>query len=373
MTEQSRTKNSIRNIIFSLITNVSQILLKALVQFFFVRYFAVEYLGLNSLYANILSILSITESGVGLVLVFAMYKPMAENDEEKIKQLLLFYKRIYLIISIVILLLGSALSFVLKYLVKDYATLDINLYVIYFIFLANTILSYLSAHRRSLFYVSQRNDIEQKIIFGCNLIHVSFQLLAILYFKNFYFFVATSILNTLINCTIVYIITNKLYKNLLGKPSSVLDKESKNEIKKNVFALFSHRIGGAILTGTDSIIISAFVGLTVLGKYSNYLLIVTSLGMILSIFSKSIQGSVGNVIATKTKDEVFGIYKKINVLYIWIVSFFSVGLICLTNPFISIIFGSHMILGTTAIIVIGIQFYLQYIRNVLMAFKDCCG
>lgn len=369
----SRTKNSIRNIIFSLITNVSNIILKALVQILFLKVFAVEYLGLNSLFSNIISVLSIAESGIGLAIVFAMYKPFAEHDDEKIKQLLNFYKKVYAIIASIILILGLILTFVLKFLVKDYESLDVNFYIVYFLFLINTLISYISAHRKSLFYVNQRNDIEQKILFVCNIVFATLQLIAILVFKNFYMYVFTNIINTLLSSLLVFITTNILYKHLIGKPKQNLDKCTAHQIKKNVLALFSHRIGGAVLTGTDSIIISAFIGIGVLGKYSNYLLIVTSLGLILSLFTKSTQGSIGNAIATKSKDEVFDIYKKINFLYIWLVSFCTIGFITLSSPFVSTVYENNLVLNNLIVIVIGIQFYLQYIRNALVSFKDCCG
>lgn len=373
MNTDSRTKNSIRNISFSLITTIMTILLSAIVRFFFVRNFVIEYLGLNGLFTNVISLLSITESGFGVAIAYAMYKPMANGDVNKIRQLIQYFKKMYLFVCLAVLVCGVLVIPLLPLIVKDYASLDVNFYVIYSMFLVNTLLSFFVAHRRSLFHCGQRADLEQKITFIVTVLGSSFQLICILLFKNYYLFVSSSIIQTLFSMIFVILITNKKYKEYLVKPQENLDNETRKSIKKNVYALLSHKVGGAVLSGTDSILISAFVGLVILGKYSNYLLIVSALSKLLSIIVNSVQGSIGNVVATKNIDESYNIFKRLNFMYLWLVSFCSIGLAVLSNPFIECVFGQEYVFDMYIVVLIAIQFYFQYIRSLLYAFKDCCG
>ena len=373
MENSTRTKNSARNIVFSVISNLTNILLMGVIRIFFVRYFAVEYLGLNSLFANILSILSITESGFGAAIVFAMYKPMAEQNSERIRRLLAFYKKAYFIIFLIILALGLGIIPFLRFIVKDYNLLDVNFYVVYSLFLANTLCGFFVAHRRSLFITNQRIDIEQKINFVCYIIASVLQLLSIIVFKNFYFYVLSSLISTIINSVLVLLITNKKFPELVLKTNNKLEDETKKSIKKNVAALITHKIGGVVLSGTDSIVISVFLGLTILGKYSNYLLITTCLATILNLLINSFQGSIGNSIATQSSEVNFKLFEKLDMLFLWIVGFFSIGILTLSSPFIGFVFGQEYALDNLTVIIIAFNFYLRYIRSVVYSFKECKG
>ena len=184
----TRTNNSVRNIIFSMLYYVFQLILTLLIRIIFLRVFLVEYLGVSSLFTNILTILSVVESGFGAAMGFALYQPVAEGNEEEVRELMALYKKYYRIIGGSIFLIGLALMPFLKYLIKDFSTISLNLYIIYLFYLINSLLSYFTAHRRSLFYATQRNDIESKINMISHFVFALLQIVAICCFKNFYFF-----------------------------------------------------------------------------------------------------------------------------------------------------------------------------------------
>lgn len=369
----SRTKNSVRNIAFAVTSYAIQVLLTFIIRVVFLRVFAVDYLGINTLFANILTILAVVESGFGAAMVFALYKPMAENNEEEVRQLISLYKKWYKIIAFIILGIGILITPLLPFLIKDFNNIDLNLYLIYFFFLINSFVTYFTAHRRSLFYADQRNDLESKINSIAQCTYACLQLIAILVLKNFYVYCATAGLNNLFINLLITIVTNKKYKKLLEKPEKKLDEEKYKDIKKNVKALFLHRIGGIVLSGTDGLIMSAFVGLVLVGKYSNYLMIVTCLNSVINMCLTAIKGSVGNSIATNDSEQNLKLFNKLNCAYLFIISFCSVCLINLSNPFVSTIFGKDLLLDYFTVIIISINFYLFNVRQLLVVFKDCKG
>ena len=56
---ESRIKNSTRNIVFSMIAYIIQIILGFFVRRYFIYYFGEGYLGISQLFSNILSLLSL--------------------------------------------------------------------------------------------------------------------------------------------------------------------------------------------------------------------------------------------------------------------------------------------------------------------------
>ena len=156
----NRKKNAIRGTFYGFILKVIQILFPFVIRTIFIRTLGAEYLGLNSLFTAILQVLNLAELGISSALVFSMYRPIANNETEKICQLLNLYKQYYRLVGLVIMVAGLAISPFLTYLIKDTPPADINLYVIYFMNLAATVLSYwLFAYRASLFTAHQRNDV----------------------------------------------------------------------------------------------------------------------------------------------------------------------------------------------------------------------
>ncbi|NCB48017.1 MAG: hypothetical protein EOM55_00065 [Clostridia bacterium] len=376
---ETRTKRSLNNILFSLIAYVLQVILGFIVRRYFIYFIGAEYLGLTALFSNVLSILSLAELGFGSAIIFAMYKPMAEKNEEKVKQFLELYKKFYLVVGFVVLGIGLALTPFVHLLINGTPAVSVNLQVVFLILLVNTTMSYFFAHRRALLYTSQRNDIESKINIIAHITSTILQLLILFTIKDYYFYLSVGIFITILNNFLVWFITQKKYRNYLGKPSEELDFKTKKEIKKNVIAMVFHKIGGVIVFGTDSILISMILinGLDTLGKYSNYILITTYVGAIIALLISSIRGSVGNSIATQSVEDNFRLREKLNFVFFWIVGFCAVCIFVLSGPFISVILTKsssvNLLLGNEIVLLVSVSFFLTYSRYLTGVFLETAG
>lgn len=376
-TNTSRTKNSMRNIVFSLVAYCAQIILSFVVRRYFIYYFNEEYLGLNSLFSNILSLLSLAELGFGSAIVFSMYKPMADGDEEKVRELLHLYKKYYTIIAVVVTSLGLLVLPFMGYFAKKAPNVDINLYVVYLIFLFNSVVSYFCAYRRSLLYTSQRNDIESKISILSNIFLYAVQLLIIVFVQNYYLFLLANTVSVIFNSVLVLVITQKKYANYIKKPSKPLDEETKKIISKNVYSLIFHKIGSAVVYSTDSLIIYLVLNAVTLGLYSNYLMITSAVTTLISLVANAIKGSIGNSIATQTPEQNLMLCKKINFIYMWIVSFCAICVFALANPFIETILTksetTDLTLNFVILILISYNFFFLQAKGMVGMFKECVG
>lgn len=370
---ENRTKRTLNNAIFNLIYYIAQIVLKFVIQAVFVNVLSKEYLGINGLYTNILTLLSVAELGIGNAIVFSMYKPISENDIEKINRLFTLYKKMYLIIILIISVLGFGLLPFLPYLIESGTeVLNVNIYIVYIIFLVNSILGYFIAHRRSLIFAYQRNDVESKVSTVRLIILNILQLLSLILFKSYYIYIILYPISTIIESISVYFISKKMFPNIhivKGK----LDNATQKEVKTNIIALIFHKFGGAIVYATDNILISAILGLAILGTYSNYALIITSLITIFNFASTSVRSGLGNYIATNRVENTYTMFKNFNFVLMWAVGFSCASLLCLYQDFITLWLGSDYLLDYNIVILIVISFYLNVSKNMTNLFKECTG
>ena len=371
--QQSRVKNSIRNTLFAAIAYVIKMLLQFAVRAVFVRFFVVEYLGINGLYSNILNVLSLAELGVGNAIVYSMYKPIAENNVEKIKSLVNLYKKLYLVIASVVTGLGLSLIPALPYIIKDAPNVEINLTVIYLLYLAQTVIGYFFAYRRSLVFANQRNDVESKVSLITQILLAVSQILIIVLWKNFYAYTAAFVVCSALDALCIFLLSYKLFPEIKGKAQK-LDKADTKEIAKNTGAMVFHKLGSAVVFSTDSIVISAYIGAAVLGIYSNYTLVTVALGSLINVFITAFKGSIGNLIASKSKEDVYKIFLALHMGSVWLTGFISIGLFVCFQDFELIFTGnSEYLLSFSTVALLVISFFLTYSKCMVGTFKECAG
>lgn len=372
--ETSRTYNIKNNLIFNIIKFTAQIFLQFILRTVLIYYMGVEYLGLNGLFSNIFTFLNLAELGIGTAIVFSMYKPIADGNTEKVKSLQNLYKKFYIIISIVVLCLGITILPFLRFFINGEVSVNINIYVLFVLYLINTLVGYFSAHKRSLLFAHQRNDVENKIKTICLLGMTLLQIIILIVTKNYYTYFCVNIIFTIIECLLVHVASNKLYPAINGA-SEPIDEAEKKTIWKNVKAISLHKIGSAVVFSTDNILISSMFGLVLLGAYSNYYLIISTLISVYVLLSNALMGSVGNLIASKDKEYVYKKYKQINFMFSILTAFCTICLIVLFQPFISVWTrgDSTYLLNFSTMILLCISFYLGRMRIATGIFKECAG
>lgn len=366
-----RTSNSIKNVIVAFISNAITIIASFIAQMFFAKYLGKEYLGLNGLFTNIVSMLSIVELGIGTSLVYHLYKPLAEKDYEQIKSLMHFYKKSYALISIIIFILGIIMLPFLKLLVET--TLPINVYIVFMLFVVESSCSYLLSYKRSILYANQENYIINiiKIVYVLCLNTAQIIFLAIT--KNYIIYLVMKILFRLLENLLITMYANKKHPYIKDKDVRKIDKNLRNDILKKVKGLFLHKIGGYIVLGTDNIIISKFINLVSVGIYSNYTLIINGIKSLFSQVFNSITSSVGNLLIEKKYEKSLTIYKNIQFINFWLACFCSISFFIISKSFISIWLGADFVFNDKIVFVLMIQLYLDIYGYTIGAFKNGGG
>ncbi len=372
MAKIERTKNASRNAFFGILLKIYQILFPFVIRTVMIYYMGIQYLGLNSLFSSILQVLNLAELGVGSAIVFSMYKPIAEDDSDTICALMGLYRRYYRIIGSVIAVMGILLTPFIPYLIKSDIPHEINIYTLYLLNLAATVLSYwLFAYKQSIFIAHQRNDIISRVTIVINTLQYTAQIIVIVVLQYYYAYIIISLASQiLINISVAYY-ASKIYP--LYVPSGKLQDGTVQAINKRIKDFFTSKIGGIIVNSADTIVISAFLGLTVLAIYQNYFFIITSVIGIVTVIFNSCTAGVGNSIITETKDKNYNDLKKFTMLISWISCICSCCFLNLFQPFMKIWVGEELLLQYSAVICFTIYYYVYEINQLLNMYKDAAG
>ena len=368
----SRVNNSLLNLKYSIINQIVIFVLNFVVRMIFVRILSAEYLGVNGLFNNIITVLSFAELGIGSAIVFSMYEPLLKNDIHMLKGLMNLYKKAYWIIGLVIIIVGALLTPFLEYFIKEIPDID-NLSIIYLLFVFSSGITYLFSYFQSYLIADQKNYIVTRYRIRFNIISSILQILVLLILRDFIFYLIIKLGVPILEQLLISRKTLQIYPHLQQKEKFELQATDKQRIYKNIRAMFLHKTGGIVVNGTDNLLISKFVGIVQVGLYSNYLLIITSFNKIFTIFSSSITASIGNLGATKDTERLLFIYRCLDMLGYWFFGFSSIFLALMFNPLIELLFGVRYLLEPQTVFLIIISYYLTGRRRTVLNFREALG
>lgn len=344
MASENYTKKSAVNSIVGLLTSVFSCLLGFVARGIFLRILSEEYLGVNGLFSNVLTLLSFAELGIGEAMVYAMYKPMKNEDKEKMINLVNLYKKFYLIIAAAVFAIGFVLSFFVDFLIAEKPGIPENLQLLFALFLINNVASYLMVHKQSILVVDQKRYVVSLIT---QLVHVGNLILqcVILYLtQNYYLYLLCQILSTFTINLILTIYVNRHYPWLKNKSHLQLEKSEKDSIFKDVKALSISKIAGVVSNGSDSIIMTRLFGLSPVGFISNYSMVINTINGFVWNTLSSITGSIGQFNVDSDLERKRRIFKELYLLTFWVYAFVSICLMVLLDPLVSVWIGNEYII-----------------------------
>ena len=371
-TKQSRIKNTGKNFIFSMFSTLLTSILGFISRTIFIKTIGITYLGANSLFTNVLSLLSLTELGIGSAIAFSLYKPLAEDDIETIKSLMLFYKKAYRYIAAVIAVLGCCLLPFLDIIIKDPGKMQ-YIPFIYLVFLYNTVISYLFSYKTTLLSADQKSYLMTNINMLISVITVGIQIVVLIAFENYFIYL---IVGAIINTIQWYFINRYIYKRypyLKDRNVAPLNKKEKSTIAINVKAMIFHKVGELCINQTDNIIISSFISIASVGIYNNYYMIINIINNFASSVFNSATASLGNLIATESYEKRYTVFKKYNFLGFWVYGWTGICLFILLNPFIKIWLGKDFLIDNFTLILVIFNYYLVGMRITVGNVKMSAG
>lgn len=365
-------KNTKRNLIVGIVSKTILMILPFVVRSVIVTYLNSDYLGLNSLFSSILSVLALSEMGFGVAMVYHMYKPVAKDDQDTINALLALYKKVYNVIGVAIICIGLILIPFLPLLINGSFPSDINLTVVYGIELLNVSLTYfLFGYKQSLLVAYQRDDVKSLANLVTQIGLQLVQILLLIFTKNYYTFVFCMPVFTIINSLWIGYITKKMYPNAVCK--GALPKETLSSIKRLVIGSFIQKACATTRNSLDSICVSLFLGLTKTAIYNNYFGILNAVRTVTYIGIESLTGGIGNHVALKSSEENFKELKCLDFLYMTVSGWCSICLLCLFQPFMKLWMGEELMLPFSSVVLFAFYFYTTKIGDIKSNYTTARG
>lgn len=373
MQKRSRTEYTLLNTLTGIGGYSLNTVLGFVCRMVFVRCLSADYLGVNGLFTNLLSMLSLAELGIGSAVVYALYKPLAENDEEKIAALVNLYGTAYRIIGFAVAAVGLALMPFLNVIIQDQPAIRESIYLLYLINLFNTASTYFFSYRSSLIIAAQQNYIVSAVSYAVAITQSVLQIGALLLTRNYIAYLLIQTVGTFVNNVVVSLIAVKKFPCIKKKDVSPLPKAEKKQIFANVRDLTFYKISGLLVNSTDNILITFFDGLTVTGVASNYTLLANTLNSLLSLLFNGLTASIGNHNVTENKEKQFEMFSFLNMMNFWIFGWGALGIIFCSGDLVELCFGGEYVMGLEVPIVLALNFYTVGMMNAVWTYKHTLG
>ena len=367
-----RTKNAVKNIKAGIALRIYQTIVPFFMRTAMIYLMGAEYLGLSSLFTSILSILNMAELGVGAAMVFAMYRPIAEDDEETICALMALYHRYYRLIGLFIAAVGLALTPFIPRLISGEVPAGISVYLLYLLSLSATVLTYwLFAYKNCLLQAHQRTSVSSTITILTYTLQWSVQLVILIVLKNYYLYVIVSLLSQVINNILTALTVSRLYPRYT--PKGKLPEDRLKEINGKIKDLFTGKIGSVVLSASDTVVISAFLGLTTVAVFQNYNYIAQSVIVVMAIILSSVTAGLGNSFILEDKEKNFGDMEKLSFMYLWLSGVCVCCFLAMYQPFMELWMGRELMLDYGLVVCFALYFFVIVLNRFISSYKDAAG
>lgn len=373
MQNRSRTEYSVLNILTGVGGYFLNTVLGFVCRIIFVRCLAADYLGVNGLFTNILTMLSLAELGVGSAIVYALYKPLAENDEEKIASLMKVYAKAYRTIGVLIAVIGLMLMPFLDLIIREQPNIRESIYLLYAINLFNTASSYFFSYRSSLLIAAQRNYIVGGISYAVSFVQNILQMVHLLVFRNYLGYLLIQAVGTLAYNVIVSWVATKKFPFIRKKDVQPLPKNEQKVLFSNIRDLMIYKVSSLLVNSTDNILITFFRGLVTTGIASNYTLLVNTLNSLLGQVFNGLTASIGNHNASEPTEKRYRMFSFLNFMNFWIFGWAALGIFFCSSDLVQLCFGEEYVLSADIPFVMALNFFSVGMMNAVWTYKHTLG
>ena len=366
-------KRGLKNVVVAIAFKVVLAVFAIVERRFIIELLGNEVNGLYSLYGSIIGFLSVAELGVGSAITYCMYKPIVDGDINTVSALYNLFRRVYYIIGLIILVAGVIVVPFLPQLAKDYRDINQNIPLTYLIMLLSVVLTYAYSSRTSLLNAYKNNYITTTIHSVGMILQYTIQIIALFVTHSFAAYLFCRIIAVVVQWIATQLIADKKCSAVINCKASVLGEGVKADVIKNVRAMFMHKIGAILVNTIDSLIISAFIGVVILGKYSNYTTIMTSLMSILSLIFTSLTSVVGHACVNENKKQIQRYYNFFFAFNTSIAVIFFLGYYAIIDDLIVLLYGQNLVMERSISFVITLNYFIQFLRRSTILFREASG
>lgn len=327
----------------------------------FVVYLGTEYLGLSAVFSSILGVLVILDGGVAGSMFYRIYKPLADNDNERISAVFHLTKIVYLARSVLVFLVGFAAMAFLPRLCRG-STFEMQyIYKIYMLQLVLSSASYFYIFYSFFVEAIQKRHIVALVTLAIYCVTVAAQIVCLIKYKSFVIYTLLHLLQPLTVYFVCRRISFSEYPMLRKKV-----KLSKGDFRDlpQMFKMVIHSLGTVVATYTDSFLITTFVGLNTLGLYDNYKVILGKVRAFLDQFTASIKDPMRLLMAEGDKEKAYGMLRNLNFFMNCTGGICSILFCAMISPFVQLWLGESYLMSSAVVATSGYTLFLSFLNYI---------
>lgn len=366
-------KRSFLNVVVSIIFKIIVLVVSIVARRYLIKCVGNEVNGLNSLYNSIVGFLSVAELGVGVAITYCMYKPIVVKNDNKVAALYQLFTKLYLIIGAIILIAGCLVMSILPYLAKDYQDANVNIYLTFLLFLISVVISYLFSSKVSLINAYKDNYITTAVNSLGLIMQYVLQIVVLILTKSFVWYLCCHIFATVVQGIAIEIISRKKHRNIIKIKKQKIDADTKKEVVRYVKAMFMHKIGAVLVSSIDSLIISAFLGVVILGKYSNYMTIMSAMTGVIALFFGPLTSIIGHSFLEIGAEQSREYHKAFHTFNFILAIVFFLGYYAVIDNLITILLGENLEMVKQVSFIITLNNFIIFMRQATWLFSDATG
>lgn len=373
MEKRTRTQKTIINTIAGLINSLCKTFLNFFLRTVFIYTLGIQYTGVSSVFTDILTMLSLSELGIGTAIATALYVPLREKDEVQIQKLMKFYRHAYQIIAVFIMLVGIILLPFLDYLITDVPDIHEDIRIIFIFYIIKTAASYLLVYKTTILNADQKQYIVKGKETVCNFFRYATEMICLLIFKQFMLYLIIEVVATVVQNYVITQRAVKEYPYAFQKCTERLSKDHITKLFRDIKGLSMYQISATIGNSIDNILISGFISTTIAGVLSNYTMIRKQLEILVKQFFGAVTPSVGNLVAERNREKQIVVFNRIFYFSFLSVNFCATSMFVLFGPFIKLWLGDRYLLSEKIAFIISFDFFLYILLQAIASFRTANG
>ncbi len=372
--QNSRTSNVVKNSGANILHKLVQIIVQFALRTVIIQILGREYAGISTLFTDILQVLSLLDLGMGTALAYALYKPVAEDNTDRINALMNFYRRAYMLIGTLVFGIGILLVPFLDYLVKDVPNIREDIRIIYAAYVLTSAMSYFFVYRTIIFRARQEARVISLVRTVITVIEGVFEIVFLIITKQFYVYLFLHFVFTFgTNAVLSYIAGHRHDRYFNNKKAELAPQEVRSMFK-DISALAIYKISGVVIYSTDSIVISAFISTQQVAVIGNFNMIINGLRTGVEQIVESVKAGIGNLAATSGTEQQKKVFDKMNFIAFWTACVLCTCLFVLLNPFVGEIWlDAGYYLPQPVIAVLTVNFYIAIMVYPVETFRTANG
>ena len=356
-----RVHRSLMNIKVGVIFYILSLFLAFFSRRIFLDCLGAEFIGLTGMLSNIMDFLSVAELGIGTSIVFFLYKPLQEDNHEKINEVMSMLAFLYRCIGVFIGTIGIIISFFFPWWFGNLTTGLPLVYFAFYSFLGSSMAGYIFNYKQLLVSANQKQYLVNSYFQTIGIVQSITQILLAYYYKNLWLWVVVGLVFTIIGIIIFNYRIQQLYPWLsinLKKGRENLKKYP--EVLKKTRQIFIQKIKDFILYQSDEILVGTFVSVITVAFYGNYSIIINKINFLVNILSEGLSAGVGNLLAEGNEHNIMKIFWELTAARFLILGIIIFSLLLFFQPFIGCWLGTDYKLSDIIVYLIIFNLFIRY-------------